>query len=268
MARIVKKVICEYCGQEVSASNYSKHLRRHQNHPETFGKTIYHLDHDDLFCKFCGKECKNKKSLVQHEIRCHKNASRINVKPSYGMKGKTAWNKGLTKETDERVKQSSETYHKNHELGLHNPSFNPMSVPEIRKKHKLSMKKAYSNYTRRTPGKFKYGYYKGVWCDSSWELAYLVYALEHGSNIIRNKEGFKYIWKGDYHTYFPDFYNPESNTYIEIKGYKSDRDIAKISQFKNKLILIEKTDIAPILDYVEDKYGKNFPESLYDKIEE
>ena len=31
-------------------------------------------------CKFCGKECKNKNSLIQHEIRCRHNDDRI-VKP-------------------------------------------------------------------------------------------------------------------------------------------------------------------------------------------
>lgn len=30
-----------------------------------------------MICKFCGKECKNKNSLVQHEIRCKLNPNRI-----------------------------------------------------------------------------------------------------------------------------------------------------------------------------------------------
>lgn len=30
-------------------------------------------------CQFCGKECKNKNSLVQHEIRCKDNPSRIKL---------------------------------------------------------------------------------------------------------------------------------------------------------------------------------------------
>lgn len=109
--RKVKKVICELCGQEISASNYSKHLRRHQNHPETFlKKEIYRTDHEDLFCKFCGKECKNKNSLVQHELRCKENPNRnsdiVDTFKEY-RKIHSAWNKGLTKETDERIREQS-----------------------------------------------------------------------------------------------------------------------------------------------------------------
>ena len=30
-------------------------------------------------CKYCGKECKNKNSLAQHEIRCKLNPNKIKV---------------------------------------------------------------------------------------------------------------------------------------------------------------------------------------------
>ena len=60
-----------------------------------------------LICKYCGKECKNENSHRNHERTCPKNPNR-NYKN--GMTGKTAWNKGLTKETDERVKKYGETF--------------------------------------------------------------------------------------------------------------------------------------------------------------
>lgn len=115
------KVTCEKCGREISKSNLTKHLKSHETHPENFKKETYHLDHDDLFCKFCGKECKNKNSLVQHEIRCKENPGRkLTAYELYPEKyiGKfiktdTSWNKGLTKETDERVKQSGLNLHNN-----------------------------------------------------------------------------------------------------------------------------------------------------------
>ena len=31
----------------------------------------------EYICKFCGKECKNKNSLTQHEIRCKENPNRL-----------------------------------------------------------------------------------------------------------------------------------------------------------------------------------------------
>ena len=101
----VAKVICEICGQEISKSNYSKHIRRHQNHPETFKDYSYKLNHDGLICQFCGKEWKNRNSLCNHERLCHNNPNRQesgfekwNSSPE-----KYCWNKGLTKETDSRI---------------------------------------------------------------------------------------------------------------------------------------------------------------------
>lgn len=38
----------------------------------------YNRIQDDLFCKFCKKQCKNKNSLAQHEVRCNQNPNRIN----------------------------------------------------------------------------------------------------------------------------------------------------------------------------------------------
>ena len=46
------KILCEKCNTYITKNNFSKHLRRHEVHPETFRES-YHLDHDDLFCKFC-----------------------------------------------------------------------------------------------------------------------------------------------------------------------------------------------------------------------
>lgn len=68
----------------------------------------YNLPQDDLYCQYCGKKCKNLNSLKQHEIRCKKNENRISCKGNGGTTaGYTAWNKGLTKNTDERVNKNS-----------------------------------------------------------------------------------------------------------------------------------------------------------------
>jgi len=42
-----------------------------------------------FICKYCGKECKNKNSLVQHEIRCKHNENRIKIVHPIGNGGKT-----------------------------------------------------------------------------------------------------------------------------------------------------------------------------------
>ena len=57
-----------------------------------------------LNCKFCNKDCKSLNSFKNHERLCPHNPDRKYVSHT---KGKTPWNKGLTKETDERVAENA-----------------------------------------------------------------------------------------------------------------------------------------------------------------
>jgi len=107
-------------------------------------------------------------------------------------------------------------------------------------------------------GKGKRGYYKGYYCQSSWELAYVIYCLEHGINVERCERGFKYTFEGKERTYYPDFYLPVTDTYIEVKGYYDAKSKAKKEQFVGNLLILQKREMKPILNYVIEKYGKNF----------
>ena len=108
MVRI--KIICEFCGREISKSNYTKHIRSHEK--GNVKENVYHLDHNDLFCKFCKKELSNKNALLQHEIRCSQNPNKIDTSKCFNNGNRPAWNKGLTKETSEILQQSSQTLSK------------------------------------------------------------------------------------------------------------------------------------------------------------
>jgi len=59
-----------------------------------------------LVCKFCNKECKNLNSLRNHERLCGSNPTRQSSNLNSRL-DKTPWNKGLTKTTDNRVKQNA-----------------------------------------------------------------------------------------------------------------------------------------------------------------
>ena len=72
----------------------------------------------EYICKYCGKVCKNKNSLVQHEIRCKENPNRIvNCGNHVATRGYPAWNKGLTKQNDPRVAKYANTYKENYKNG-------------------------------------------------------------------------------------------------------------------------------------------------------
>ena len=110
------------------------------------------------------------------------------------------------------------------------------------------------------------GYYKGYYCDSTWELAYVIYNLEHNIKFDRCKRKYKYIYKDKVHYYHPDF-ELEDGTVIEIKGYRwvDDKLEYKIKSVTDrKLIILYKENLKEVFDYVISKYGKDY-RKLYDK---
>jgi len=135
--------------------------------------------------------------------------------------------------------------------------------PEYRKTQSLACKGKTGGY-REKGGICKQGWYKGFYCNSSWELAYIIYCLEHNIEIKRNKIGFDYVYENKIYKYYPDFIIND-NDYIEIKGYKDKKYNFKIDQFELPLEIIDKNKINPYLKYVIEKYGKHFTE-LYEKM--
>lgn len=109
---------------------------------------------------------------------------------------------------------------------------------------------------------FKYGWYKGYRCDSSWELAFIIYNLDHNIKVERCKEVRKYILNGEEHKFYPDFVI--DNKIYEIKGIKNDESIAK-QEYNKDIVFLYYEQMKQYLDYVIDKYGKNFIELYEDK---
>lgn len=226
-------------------------------------KVKYHLDHDDLFCKFCGKECKNKNSLVQHEIRCKLNPNKINtINKGFNNKGRIAWNKGLTEETDERVKN----------LELKVKQTIKLKGGTFKGKHhsKQTIQKMKNNPNcgglRPNSGIGKNGWYKNIFCRSTWELVYVIYNLDHNIQFKPCKRVYEYEYKGEKHKYYPDF-ELEDGTIIEIKGYEYN-DILKykIESVKDRPIkVLYRDDLEYAFNYVKKNYKYEKLEELYEK---
>lgn len=140
-------------------------------------------------------------------------------------------------------------------------SFDPEQEIARRKKISERMKLVGGGY-RRGSGRGKKGWYKGYWCDSSWELAWIIYQLERGISFRRNEDKFEYTVDSVTHNYIPDFY--VDGGYVEIKGYDCDKWQNKKEQFPRKLTVLYEKDMTPILEYVRSKYGKNFVQ-LYEE---
>lgn len=107
------------------------------------------------------------------------------------------------------------------------------------------------------------GYYKNIWCDSTFELVWVIYNLDHNIQFERNQIPFPYVTPDNKtHNYYPDF--KQNNDYIEIKNYLKGNDQFKIQQFPYKLTILFEKDLKLHFDYVYSKYGKDL-KSLYDK---
>ncbi|MBP5459708.1 MAG: hypothetical protein J6Y62_06080 [Clostridia bacterium] len=108
----------------------------------------------------------------------------------------------------------------------------------------------------RGGGKPHRGYYRGIWCDSSWELAFLMWCLDKGIEIVRATDDFKYPFRNGFKYYRPDFV--VEGTYVEIKGVMDGRSRRKIDNFPLPLKVIGKREIQPYLDYARSKYGEDY----------
>lgn len=77
----------------------------------------------------------------------------------------------------------------------------------------------------------------------SWEVK-LAEFLDHNKiDWERNRVGYKYVFDGKERNYFPDFFLPSFDVYVEVKGYETEKDGAKWKQFPFKLLIIKKEEI-------------------------
>lgn len=74
----------------------------------------------------------------------------------------------------------------------------------------------------------KWGKYKGINMRSNWEIKYAKYLDKNKIKWLYESQTFDL---GD-SAYTPDFYLPETNEYIEIKGYLTDKCKNKLNKFK------------------------------------
>lgn len=198
--------------------------------------------------RFCSPVCSRSFSTKAKRLE-------INNMVSDKLKGREPSSKGKTgvfsKETLEKMSNSHKEYFKNNPGESSRRNSRPCSAE---KKNKLSeANKGKTGGYRERGGRGKQGWYRGIFCNSSWELAYVIYCKETGKKIERNKEGFDYIYENTAYKFYPDFIVDEN--YVEIKGYYDKRVSEKINQFPHKIDLIDKKNIYFYIQYASERYG-------------
>ena len=224
------------------------------------------MNTDSFVCPHCGKIIKNRGAFVRHEPFCVDNPNRIPYVQKGGkIKGKhygnVAWNRGKTYKqlVDEGVWTSEQVEHiisKMRECGSRSTGKASTYEGELQRRKKISKyAKDHNGGYRKGSGRGKKGWYQGIFCDSSWELAYVIYCKDTGKSIKRCEERRSYTFEGVNKTYLPDFV--VDGQVIEIKGYQTEQ--WKCKQVANPDVLVlGKNEMQPILDFVVAKYGKDF----------
>lgn len=208
-------------------------------------------------CRFCNKECKNANSLRNHERLCKMNPNRQIIKSNF-----IEYNKKVL--LGEIKKEYSNQYTKASKLGLPKPQISDETRRKIsessskrtktdEQKQRLSesMRLAVINNPQsycssNVNGRVKKVKYQDRWFDSKWEVIVAKYLDDLNIKWDREVTGIEYEYEGKKHLYFPDFYLPEYDKYIEVKGYERKRDLYKYSCLNN-LIILKKDEIHNII---------------------
>jgi len=192
-------------------------------------------------CRFCEKICKNNNSLRNHERLCHKNPDRQIIVSNF-----IEFNK---KRKEQNIKGTNH-FVKSKQLGLPIPLMsdetkkkisealkNRVWTEEQRKQHsevmKIAVKKHPDSYTKNNVvGRVKNIDYNGVKLKGKWELIVAKWLDDNQIKWEHETKSFEYEWNG-IRNYYPDFYLPDFDFFIEVKGYVTDRDLSKWKNITN-----------------------------------
>lgn len=203
--------------------------------------------------KFCSRECANS--------RIHSEMTKKKISLSVSKNSK----KG-------NCSHMYKIYLKNKNDYLQNPKYCPVCknlIPYKRRKYitcsndcKLKILGGY----REKGGRGYNGHYKGFYCNSQWELGYVIFCLDHNIPIKRNKEFFIYEYKSKKYKYYPDFVI--NNILIEIKGYHQPLVDIKLSCVNKPIKILYQKDLQYVFDYIKEKYQKDKKHiyELYERV--
>lgn len=225
--------ICETCGEPFE-EDYRKDPEQKRKHPP----------------RFCSRKCSN----------------------TPGAKAKRTWSKEKKEAQSLAVKESP--YHKNRyrrpirtcvicgeEFTAKREDQKFCSIECFKQDTKGEFRKKPPGGYREGSGRAKTGYYKGIYCGSTYELAWAIYQLDHNIPFER----FPYTLYKDDKVYVPDFF--QDGKIIEIKGYHSDnvekqKEVARANGFE--MIIKYKDDLKKEFEWCAKNYTYKYLQDLYD----
>ena len=230
MSKFHRFCSCIKCREIIIIQNIDVHYRSKHDHKSVLGN-----------CKLCNIALYNKNMFCTRSCATKYNNQRRSFKP--GPK------KGIVRESKQSL------YTKISQCVICN-KFHPRKAKTCSDrcfiKHLSNQTKGKTGGWRNFGGNGQKGIYEGFVYQSSWELAWIIYHIDKKIPFRRCEEFFYYEYDGKTRKYIPDFYLIKDQTYIEIKGFWSEKTSAKISSVINsgyKINVLTKKEIKQYIDY-------------------
>ena len=180
-------------------------------------------------------------------------------------------------QSEEGQKKYEETSLKNY--GTRRPTESVILRKQISDKWKNFSKEKLLSIRKAQAQKYTY---KSIPFDSSIELAFYIYCEDINLNIKRCETGFEYFFENKKHYYFPDFeidgkiyeikgnqFLTEDNTWQNPFNHNQD-ELYKAKHkcaLDNNVKILYTEDYQKYLNYVEEKYGKDYLKQFKNKKE-
>lgn len=231
------KLLCKKCNNFISKSNYFKHFKKCNGVPSWFIRKTNNLP--------------IKVNLKIKDVNWQEIQEFYNNKHSF-MDVCKKYN-FTTYFLSKAVKQKLLITRSKTDTARIRDKFKNCKIPQdVRQKISISMRKAVLEGRQKTPK--PYGKYCKLYEGINWKGK--IEILQGGCEKIvadfltkeqikweRPVQSFTYIFKNKQHEYFPDFYLPDYNVYIEVKGRVQEKDLSKWKYFTKKLLVIDKDSI-------------------------
>jgi len=163
----------------------------------------------------------------------------------------SAWNKGVT---------TSKTFLENRTCLCCKKEFHSYKKEQKYCSLGCSSKSPNLGGLREGSGRSKSGYCDGIYCGSTYELAWVIYNLDNKIPFTRCDKVFTY----NNSKYYPDFI--QDNKIIEIKGYCTEEVALKeqaVIDAGYAIKILYKEDLKYCFDWVKDNYAASL-ETLFD----
>jgi NAD-dependent dihydropyrimidine dehydrogenase PreA subunit len=229
------KILCDICRSEVNSRSFRSHKKSCQKLHDKSGSCEYCSKPISPTKRFCSSRCAASKMNSMNPER----SEAVKLKISNSLKGRVV---NPERYAARNCKNCNSPYTPSRPTLVAGYCSSPC--------RKESMKiilsnalKGKSGGPRKGGGRGKGGYYKDVWFDSSWEIMYAKFLDEKSVRWERVTSRFPYTFEEKEYKYIPDFYLPDENIFVEIKGYVTERDKAKWHYFPHTLRVIVKEDL-------------------------